>query len=155
MKLSLVLKYLLLLGWLVFAINEQLYAQTPKLTKDEKAISKHFSEIKKRMGVAGLSLTIHSIAECKGPDGAYVTKVESSEGHLTFKQQFSYRDEPVELKINGDEGVDAEGESISEFMIFFGRMHDYVRIALQPEYLFQEIDSVIQKKDEIKFWILN
>lgn len=34
-------------------------------------------------------------------------------------------------------------------MIFYGRMHDYVRIALQPEYLLHSVDTVITKQDNI------
>lgn len=127
---------------LIFVIYQPAYAQ-------RNDAEKLFTEISKTLNAPPNQIEIHSVAECKGPDGAYTTVVKSDSDNLKFSQVFSYRDEHVELNISGGNGTDANGEPISEFMIFYGRMHDYVRIALQPEYLLHTVDSVIKRSESI------
>jgi hypothetical protein len=126
-----------------------LFIFNPSMLAQDDQAEKLFAEIKQTLNVPDVELIIQSVAECTGPEGSYETRVYGDGDNLTFSQIFSYRDESNELSISGDRGTNALGESISEFMIFYGRMHDYVRIALQPEYLLHSVDSVISKPDSI------
>jgi hypothetical protein len=105
--------------------------------------------VKKKLRSNTETLIIRAEAECEGPEGIYTTFVEGDGDTLTFRQDFSYRDEVRELYISGNEGIDGRGEPINEFMVFYGRMHDYVRIALQPDYLLHEIDSLVSQSEKL------
>ncbi len=115
-----------------------------------KDAEKLFTEIRKNLKDPVNEIEIHSIAECTGLDGTYKTEVKSAGVNLFFSQVFSYKEEAIKLRITGDKGTDASGKPLSDFMIFYGRMHDYIRIALQPEYLIRRIDSVITNSEGSK-----
>lgn len=108
---------------------------------------KLFAEIRQHLNAPVNEIEIYSLADCTGPEGTYKSEVKGDGFNLFFSQVFSYRDESLELHISGDEGTDASGKPLDNFMIFYGRMHDYVRIALQPEYLIRRVDSVITNDD--------
>ena len=109
-----------------------------------------FSSVQKELRTPSSRFVIESIAACESSEGLYVTQVTSKTNYLEFTQSFSYRDETTGLKISGNKGENGNGEALSDFMIFYGKMHDFVRIALQPEYLIHEVDSVKHSTDGIR-----
>ncbi len=112
-------------------------------------ISTIIKQLKEKLGTPESSFYISSSANCEGPEGTYISNAESDGSSLHFKQIFSYREGVVDLKIEGKSGTDENnGESLSDFMIFYGKMHDYVRIALQPEYFLVQIDSLQRGNQE-------
>ncbi|MBO6525265.1 MAG: hypothetical protein JJ971_15660 [Balneolaceae bacterium] len=105
-------------------------------------------QVKAKLGTPEASFSILSVAKCLSPERAYTSKVEGNGDSLSFKQVFPDTDEVIDLRIQGDKGIDGtNSEPLGDFMIFYGRMHDFVRIALQPEYFLVEIDS-LQKNNE-------
>ncbi len=120
----------------VFGISQNSEAQ------QSTSESQVFEHIKSRLGTPDSEYMINSTAACEGPDGLYISEIESKPIHLKFRQTFTYREESRDLIIEGEKGVSASGEKLSDFMVFYARMHDYIRIALNPEYLIHETDSI-------------
>lgn len=84
-------------------------------------------------------------AECKGPDGGYVTQTASDfrSDYLLFQQSYSYRSNPFNAVIYSKEdgiGLDSLLQpkgSLSKPVIGVLRAHEFHELMLQPESRFQ------------------
>lgn len=101
--------------------------------------------------------TIHAIASCQGPQGAYSTEVQSSsDGHMIFTQVFDYRDDAFIAQIDEDGNgtiLDTDMEAIDTMpahVVEMIRSHDMHRMHIDPNFYFRDItyetvyDSMVQ-----------
>lgn len=92
---------------------------------------------------------INSLANCRGPNGYYTTKVVSKkDGSLFFTQIFSYKDAPFMAEIKSDKKgyVTDEKKNILDTLsipaIVMIRTHDFHRLQTNPGSFFSQIKFV-------------
>ncbi|MBR9920477.1 MAG: hypothetical protein GYB31_06530 [Bacteroidetes bacterium] len=92
---------------------------------------------------------IHSVANCLGPDGRYVTEVHSfTDSTYTFKQDFEYREEAFHASVS-ENGIgyvlNPEGEvvdTLSREVVEMVRSHDFHRIQTRPNQFYSDFQVV-------------
>lgn len=89
---------------------------------------------------------IKSVALCDGPNGNYITTVESSKnGSLRFIQEYDYRDLPfIAQIISTDEAYSLDAgnnilDTLDQKAMAMIRSHDFHRIQISPQTFFQNI----------------
>lgn len=78
---------------------------------------------------------IYTFAECVGPRGTYQTSIWSDDRTTVFKQEFSFKSDRVGYRLTEKDTCQIGGERITPLETFVGQSHDFVRLALQPDYL--------------------
>ena len=97
--------------------------------------------------------TLLSKANCTGPEGTYYTEIHSTEtGYLYFKQTFSYKEDIFRaVVLNAGKSYvlhddNRIGDELGKEVIFMLKSHDFLRIAMNPEFLFSELkDNGVKK----------
>lgn len=114
-----------------FIVGISCHEKVRELTLDER-----YSQIDK----------ISSLAHCKGPNGAYTTKVLSKkDGSLFFSQVFEYRDSPFRAELYpGNKGyvldsVNNVSDTLSGVAIAMIRSHDFHRMQTNPKAFYTDI----------------
>lgn len=107
--------------------------------------------------------TILSKANCTGPEGAYYTEIHSTEnGYLYFKQTFSYKEDMFRsIVLNSGKSYvlhddNRVGDELGKEVIFMLKSHDFLRMAMDPEFLFSELkDNGVKKiaKEKCNFFL--
>lgn len=103
---------------------------------------------------------IYSKANCIGPNGAYITEVNSDKnGALRFTQTFELRDLPFAANlVSKDIGYvidtnDKTIDTLSSVAIEMIRSHDFHRMHTNPDAFFQQIEFEQNLSDEIEVYV--
>jgi len=80
--------------------------------------------------------TIFADAICIGPKGNYNTTVYSDPLTTLFHQTFSYQADSIYYYISTPDSCDASGKKLSTMETFVAQSHDFIRLALDPAFLF-------------------
>ncbi len=106
--------------------------------------------LKASLKAIGKTKTIHqiqnltSLAQCKGPNGAYTTEVHAHRnGFAYFKQVYSYRDAPFEIVTKGTSSGFIPGkaqEAISPNTVYAIRSHHFHNVILEVQQRFHDFE---------------
>lgn len=131
--------------WFIFPYTRLCPKWTRKKNPSSSAI------LKASLKAIGKTKTIHqienltSLAQCKGPNGAYTTEVHTHRnGYGYFKQVYSYRDIPFEIITRGTSSGFIPGkpeEVISPNTVYAIRSHHFHNVILEVQQRFHDFES--------------
>ena len=123
------------------------FEQDTETPNDE--LRKVFSQAIEGVGGAAIQniRSISALANCRGPNGEYTTRIESiRSGKTRFDQRFVNREEPTHVVINGQVAwsTNRAGENslVPPFQKLVTELHEYHRMVLDFQQMFSDFELV-------------
>jgi hypothetical protein len=137
--------FLLLVIFSLFfaAIGSTQNRQKQKLPSSSTILKASLKAIGKAKTIQQIE-NLTSLAQCKGPNGAYTTEVHTHRnGYGYFKQVYSYRDAPFEIITKGTSRGFIPGkpqEAISPNTVYAIRSHHFHNVILEVKQRFHDFE---------------